>query len=64
MLTGIWRWWNDFGCGDIGNDGVHDIDVARGLGAKTHPVRVSCFGCGKKLFMDDQQFPDTQYAHL
>ena len=29
MLPGIWRWWYEFGCGDIGNDGVHDIDVAR-----------------------------------
>ena len=28
LLPGIWRWWYDFGCGDIGNDGVHDIDVA------------------------------------
>ncbi|MCH8829931.1 MAG: Gfo/Idh/MocA family oxidoreductase, partial [Planctomycetes bacterium] len=23
MLHSIWRWWHDFGCGDIGNDGVH-----------------------------------------
>src|SRR5262245_4663906 len=62
MLPGIWRWWYDFGCGDIGNDGVHDVDVALwGLGAKTHPTRVTCLG-GKKFFDDDQQFPDTQYA--
>ncbi len=38
LLPGIWRWWYDFGCGDIGNDGVHDIDVACwGLGVTTHP---------------------------
>jgi predicted dehydrogenase len=62
MLPGIWRWWYDFGCGDIGNDGVHDIDVALwGLGVTTHPERVACFG-GKYFFDDDQQFPDTQYA--
>jgi predicted dehydrogenase len=62
MLPGIWRWWYDFGCGDIGNDGVHDIDVAAwGLGATTHPSRVTCLG-GKYFFDDDQQFPDTQYA--
>ncbi len=24
MLHGIWRWWHDFGTGDMGNDGVHD----------------------------------------
>jgi predicted dehydrogenase len=62
MLHGIWRWWYDFGCGDIGNDGVHDLDVACwGLQVNTHPVVVTCLG-GKYYFDDDQQFPDTQYA--
>jgi predicted dehydrogenase len=62
LLPGIWRWWYDFGCGDIGNDGVHDIDVALwGLGVATHPERIACLG-GKYFFDDDQQFPDTQYA--
>ena len=62
MLHSIWRWWHAFGCGDIGNDGVHDIDVACwGLGVKTHPTTISCLG-GKYFFDDDQQFPDTQYA--
>lgn len=62
LLPGIWRWWYDYGCGDIGNDGVHDIDVAVwGLGATTHPERAACLG-GKVFFDDDQQFPDTQYA--
>jgi predicted dehydrogenase len=62
MLPGIWRWWYDFGCGDIGNDGVHDIDVALwGLGVQTHPARITCLG-GKNFFDDDQQFSDTQYA--
>jgi len=56
-----WHWWYNFGTGDIGNDGVHDIDIARwGLGVETHPSIVS--GHGSKLhFDDDQQFPDTQY---
>jgi predicted dehydrogenase len=62
LLPGIWRWWYDFGCGDIGNDGVHDIDVACwGLGVTTHPSTATCLG-GKYFFDDDQQFPDTQYA--
>jgi predicted dehydrogenase len=62
LLPGVWRWWYDFGCGDIGNDGVHDVDVALwGLGVTTHPTRVSCFG-SKLFFDDDQQFPDTQYS--
>ncbi|HUG69612.1 MAG TPA: Gfo/Idh/MocA family oxidoreductase [Pirellulaceae bacterium] len=62
LLHGVWRWWYEFGCGDIGNDGVHDIDVALwGLGVDTHPSSVTCMG-GKYFFDDDQQFPDTQYA--
>jgi predicted dehydrogenase len=64
LLPAVWRWWHNFGCGDIGNDGVHDIDVALwGLGVSTHPDRVACFG-GKYFFDDDQQFPDTQYAQF
>jgi predicted dehydrogenase len=62
LLPAVWRWWYEFGCGDIGNDGVHDIDVALwGLGVTTHPTRVSCFG-NKLFFDDDQQFPDSQYS--
>jgi predicted dehydrogenase len=62
MLPGAWRWWYAFGCGDAGNDGVHDIDVALwGLGVKTHPIKAMSIG-GKYFFDDDQQFPDTQYA--
>jgi predicted dehydrogenase len=62
LLPSIWRWWFDFGCGDMGNDGVHDIDIARwGLGVETHPHRIAALG-GKYFFDDDQQFPDTQYV--
>ena len=62
MLHSIWRWWYDFGCGDIGNDGVHDIDVALwGLGVTTHPSQIASLG-GKYFFDDDQQFPDTHYV--
>jgi predicted dehydrogenase len=59
LLPGVWRWWYDFGCGDIGNDGVHDIDVALwGLDESADPTSVACLG-GKYFFDDDQQFPDT-----
>jgi predicted dehydrogenase len=57
-----WHWWYDFGTGDMGNDGVHDIDIGRwGLGVDTHPAVVTALG-GKFYFDDDQQFPDTQYV--
>ncbi|MBM3746644.1 MAG: Gfo/Idh/MocA family oxidoreductase [Acidobacteria bacterium] len=53
-----WHWHWNYGTGDIGNDGVHQIDIARwalGVGA---PARVT--GMGRKLFFeDDQQTPDT-----
>ncbi|NOX53550.1 MAG: Gfo/Idh/MocA family oxidoreductase [Planctomycetes bacterium] len=57
-----WHWWYAFGTGDMGNDGVHDLDIARwGLGVETHPSVVAALG-GKYFFDDDQQFPDTQYV--
>ena len=62
FLHSIWRWWYAFGTGDIGNDGVHDIDLVRwGLGVTTHPNRIAALG-GKHFFDDDQEFPDTQYV--
>ena len=60
LLHGHWHWWTDFGTGDMGNDGVHDLDYGRwGLGVETHPTKVSAAG-GKYFFDDDQEFPDTQ----
>ncbi len=54
-----WRWWHNFGTGDIGNDGVHELDIARwGLDVQGHPTTVTGSG-GKLFFDDDQQFPDT-----
>ncbi|MGD9723921.1 MAG: Gfo/Idh/MocA family protein [Pirellulales bacterium] len=62
LLPGIWRWWYNFGCGDMGNDGVHDIDLALwGLGVDTHPSSAVALG-GKYFFDDDQQHADTQYV--
>jgi predicted dehydrogenase len=59
-----WHWWYNFGCGDLGNDGIHEFDYALwGLGVDTHPSLVSAAG-GKYFFDDDQQFPDTQQVAL
>jgi len=53
-----WHWIWDTGNGDLGNQGVHQVDVARwGLGVK-FPGRVSAIG-GHFLFDDDQQTPNT-----
>jgi hypothetical protein len=62
LLHGVWRFWYDFGVGDIGNDGVHDIDIARwGLGVTTHPSRIAALG-SKYFFDDDQEHADNQYC--
>jgi predicted dehydrogenase len=59
-----WHWWYDFGTGDVGNDGCHELDMALwGLGVTTQPSLVSAIG-GKYFFDDDQQFPDTAQVTL
>ena len=53
-----WHWWWNFGTGDMGNDGVHQIDIARWAMGGGAPVRAS--GWGRKTFFDDdQQTPDS-----
>jgi len=53
-----WHWNWDTGNGDLGNQGIHQIDVARwGLGLE-FPTRVSAAG-GHFMFDDDQQTPNT-----
>ena len=53
-----WHWFWDTGNGDLGNQGIHEVDIARwGLGV-THPTKVSGIG-GKFMFDDDQETPNT-----
>ena len=55
-----WHWFWDYGCGDIGNQGVHEMDTARwGLNKSTLPVRVHSAG-GYLAFDSDQETPNTQ----
>jgi predicted dehydrogenase len=57
-----WHWFWDTGNGDIGNQGVHEMDVARwGLGEVAWPKSVVSTG-GKYLYLDDQETPNTQLA--
>lgn len=56
-----WHWFWDYGTGDIGNDGIHQIDIARwGLGVGM-PKAVSCSGT-QLFYDDDHETPDTQIA--
>jgi predicted dehydrogenase len=69
---GRWRWFYDFGTGDLGNDGVHRLDMAVALmnaAAEAGnqpplglPRCVSASG-GKWYFDDAQEFPDTLQAN-
>ena len=57
-----WHWWFNFGTGDAGNDGVHELDIARwGLGVDSQPSLITSVG-GKYFHDDDQEFPDTMTA--
>ncbi len=56
-----WHWFWHWGTGELGNNGIHAVDVARwGLGVDA-PLTVSSSG-GKFFFDDDQETPDTQIA--
>ena len=53
-----WHWFWDTGNGDLGNQGIHQVDIARwGLGVK-YPMKVSAMG-GHFMFDDDQETPNT-----
>jgi predicted dehydrogenase len=53
-----WHWNWDTGNGDLGNQGIHQVDVARwGLGVGL-PNRIAAIG-GHFMFDDDQQTPNT-----
>ena len=46
-----WTMWRHFGAGDMGNDGVHDIDYTRwGLGADGHPLKIVAIGQPSTVF--------------
>jgi predicted dehydrogenase len=54
-----WRW--HWGGGELANNGIHALDLARlGLGVEC-PRRVTCGG-GRYHFQDDQETPDTTLA--
>ena len=55
----IWRPYRDYGNGDLGDDGAHDVDIARwALGVKTHPVRITAHGSTIDL-EGEREFPDN-----
>ncbi len=58
-----WHWFWNTGNGDIGNQGIHEMDIARwGMGVGL-PKGGSSTG-GKYVYNDDQETPNTQIASL
>jgi predicted dehydrogenase len=61
-----WHWFWDTGNGDIGNQGVHEMDVCRwglGLTDPRHAGLKSVVSTGGKFaYDDDQETPNTQLA--
>ena len=56
---GNWQWYRDYGNGDIGNDGVHDIDLACfGLGVDRLPIRITAHG-SRIALTGEREYPDN-----
>jgi predicted dehydrogenase len=54
-----WHWFWNYGAGDIGNQGIHEMDVARWfLGEETVSPRVLSIG-GRLGYTDDAETPNT-----
>lgn len=69
---GRWRWFFDYGTGDLGNDGVHRLDMAVALlnaaceaqGDPAIGLPSKIYGSGGKWYFDDaQEFPDTMQVN-
>jgi len=70
---GRWRWLYDYGTGDLGNDGVHRLDMAVALlnvaceaqGDQPVGLPSTIFANGGKWYFDDaQEFPDTMQVNF
>ncbi len=58
-----WHWIYDYGNGDLGNQGIHEMDMARWLlGYKALSPRVMSVG-GRLGYDDDGQTPNTQVVY-
>ncbi|OHE74941.1 MAG: dehydrogenase [Verrucomicrobia bacterium GWF2_62_7] len=56
-----WHWFWHWGNGELGNNAIHSVDVARWALGVDAPRRVT-FGGGRYRFQDDQETPDTGIA--
>jgi hypothetical protein len=58
-----WHWFWNYGCGDLGNQGIHQMDIARWfLGENSLSPRVFSVG-GRLGYEDDGETPNTQIVY-
>jgi predicted dehydrogenase len=58
-----WHWFWDYGNGDLGNQGIHQMDIARWfLGVNELSPRVFSVG-GRVGYKDDAETPNTQIVY-
>ena len=57
---GSWRMYQDYGNGEIGDDGIHDLDMACwGLGVDTVPSQITARGGRMLLHGHASEYPDN-----
>ncbi len=54
-----WHWFWHWGNGELGNNGVHNLDVCRWGLQVEYPIKTTSSG-GRYCYQDDQETPDTQ----
>jgi predicted dehydrogenase len=60
---GTWRMFRDYGNGEIGDDGIHDLDMAAwGLGVDTLPVQITARGGRMMEYENASEYPDNLHA--
>ncbi len=56
-----WHWFWEYGTGELGNNGIHALDLARWLVGLDAPNKISSGG-GRYFYGDARVTPDTQVA--
>ena len=60
---GTWRMFRDYGNGEIGDDGIHDLDMACwGLGVETLPRQITARGSRMLLRSNAGDYPDNLHV--